>query len=191
MFVAIEGSIASGKSTTARLVAGSLGYSLIHEQTRRHPFLNEFYSNPTKFGLETELAFLLLHYHQLHPLSTVSSTVSDFSPVKDLVFAEMNLEGKDLEIFRYLYVSLESRLPRPDLVVFLNLSPELLQQRAVARGRPFELNIPLSYFVRLAEYYSRYMDELGVHVEVVDVSAGHSQQEVAMRVEGLLRVHLK
>lgn len=186
MFISIEGSIASGKSTTARLVAESLGFSLVHEESHRHPFLGEFYSNPTEFALETELAFVLIHYHQLKPLGPAQSTVSDFSPVKDLVFAEMNLSGDDLALFKHNYEYLVGRLAIPEFVVFLDLEPELLQRRAQARGRPFELNLPLEYLVRLRESYANHMQGLGAHVEVLQVSEGQSQSYVATRVRGLL-----
>src|SRR4051794_32043403 len=101
--ISVEGCIGAGKSTTARLVAESLGWGAVLEQTSAHPFLDAFYSDTALYALETELAFVLVHYHQLHPLGRSARFVSDFSPVKDLVFAEMNLPSRDLTTFMQLY----------------------------------------------------------------------------------------
>src|ERR1700719_2124486 len=86
MVISIEGCIGSGKSTTARLVAERLRYSVLLEETANHPFLADFYSQPAFFALETELAFVLLHYHQFKEVGPGSGLVADFSLGKDLVF---------------------------------------------------------------------------------------------------------
>src|SRR5215204_1157235 len=100
--IAIEGCIGAGKSTTARRVAEFLGWDAILEQTSTHPFLEAFYSDTDLYALETELAFVLIHYHQIHPLDGSAQYVSDFSPVKDLIFAEMNLPPRDLATFMHV-----------------------------------------------------------------------------------------
>src|SRR5437868_13596357 len=104
--IAIEGCIGSGKSTTARLVAEALGWNTLLEKTKLHPFLEDFYTDPDKYAIETELNFVLLHYNQLHPLDHSQSVVSDFSPAKDLIFARMNLRGPDLALFEHVYRAL-------------------------------------------------------------------------------------
>ena len=58
----------------------------------------DFYADIEKYKLETELGFVLLHYHQLHAHGDDLNTVTDFSPGKDLIFALMNLEGDDLDL---------------------------------------------------------------------------------------------
>ena len=61
-----------------------------------NPFLGKFYQNPSKYALETELAFVLIHYHQiLHEIHLNESNghIADFCISKDLLFAEVNLDG--------------------------------------------------------------------------------------------------
>lgn len=185
MYVAIEGCIASGKSSTAALVANSLGYAQVKEQTAQHPFIAQFYADPERFAFETELAFALIHYHQLHQLKD-ADIVADFSPAKDIVFAEMNLVDEELSMFMSLYEMLSNRVPQPDVAIFLDLPVEECRRRCIARGRPFEAGIKIDYLERLREYYLRHLEGLGTEVRVLEVHPKDSQDEVATSVRKLL-----
>jgi deoxyguanosine kinase len=179
VFVSIEGCMGSGKSTTAKIVAGRLSYSAILEDTGRHPFLAEFYSNPTTYALETELGFVLLHYHQLRLVRSGAMLVADFSPGKDLVFARMNLEGQDLTLFEHVYGELASRLVKPQVAVFLDLPVPLLMERIWARARPFEQGIAPSYVQRLRDTYFQHFPTIAQQVIVVNVGPTDTREEVA------------
>lgn len=182
MIISIEGSIGSGKSTTARMVAERLSYPAVLEKTDIHPFLADFYADPHRSALQTELAFVLLHYHQLRPLTEERNLVTDFSPGKDLVFARMNLSGEDLEIFESLFQKLVGRLKKPALATFLDLPVDLLMKRIARRGRPYELGIAVEYLERLNSFYRQNMMALAEEVEVVPVTASDSREAVAERV---------
>jgi deoxyadenosine/deoxycytidine kinase len=185
VYIAIEGCIASGKSSTAGLLAESLGFAQVKEQTSQHPFIAQFYTNPERFAFETELAFVLIHYHQLHQLKD-ADIVADFSPAKDIVFAEMNLVGEELDMFMSLYEMLSGRVPQPDVAIFLDLPTEECRRRCIARGRPFEAGIKIEYLERLREYYLQHLARLGSEVRVLEVQPKESQDEVASSVKKLL-----
>lgn len=185
MYVAIEGCIASGKSSSAGLVADALGFAQVKEQTAQHPFIAQFYADPDRFAFETELAFALIHYHQLHQLRD-ADIVADFSPAKDIVFAEMNLSGEELQMFMSLYDMLSNRVPQPDITVFLDLPVEECRRRCIARGRPFEAGIKIEYLERLRDYYLEHQEQLGNVVRILEVHPKESQDEVAASVMELL-----
>ncbi len=187
MIIAIEGCIASGKSTTARLVAKRLSLGLVLERADEHPFLSAFYENPNLYAVETELAFALLHYHQLHPLDVGASHVSDFSIGKDLVFARMNLSGEDLKLFEHLYSKLVKKVKLPELTVFLDLPVDELMRRMKKRGRVYETNVPVDYLQRLRDFYQRDLKELGEKVHVLDVNPKDNMEEVAENVLTLIK----
>jgi hypothetical protein len=65
MLIAVEGCVGSGKSTVARGLASLRGSTLLLEDFESNPFLRDFYADPAANALETEISFLLLHYHQL------------------------------------------------------------------------------------------------------------------------------
>ena len=182
MIVSVEGLIGSGKSTTARMLADRLSYPAVLEKTDVHPFLADFYADPARSALQTELAFVLLHYHQLRPLARETNLVADFSPGKDLVFARMNLSGEDLSIFEDLFEKLIGRLTPPALAVFLDLPIELLMRRIAQRGRPYELGIAVKYLERLKGFYRQNMSALATEVVIVRVSESDTRAAVAERV---------
>jgi deoxyguanosine kinase len=183
--IAIEGCIGAGKTTLGCLVMQRLGGTFVAENAEQNPFLSKFCSEPLKYAFETELTFLLVHYHQLiHRPSGL--LVADFTFRKDLIFARMNLLSTDLKCFEALYSELHARLRIPDEVVFLNVPPELCLSRIRARAIPREQNISLEYLRRLMAEYQLCLSELGATVHIVDVDEHHTANEIADTVCSLL-----
>lgn len=172
VFISIEGCIGSGKTTIAKLLAVERNSNLILEQFEDNPFLKQFYSDPSKYALETELAFILIHYHELfHDFPEVkdSDCISDFHVAKDLIFAEMNLDSENLIIFENLYTSLTERLPVPDVVVCLQCSDKLLLKRIEERKRNIETHTTPQYFIKLNRLYKEYFKKMELPKICVDM----------------------
>ncbi|HUU19598.1 MAG TPA: deoxynucleoside kinase [Sedimentisphaerales bacterium] len=163
MFISVEGCIGSGKTTVAKLLAAERNLNCILENHKANPFIDKFYSNPSRYALETELAFVLIHYHQVfHKLKQVKNGeyISDFHISKDLLFAKMNLDKKDLIIFKNLYTALTERLPVPDVIVCLQCSDKLLLKRIEGRKRDVETQTTPQYFIKLNRLYKEYFEEI-------------------------------
>src|SRR6266540_6128519 len=90
LYIVLEGCMGSGKTTTAKLLANRYSGNLLHEETELHPFLLDFYSDPRKYAFETEVNFLLIHYHQLMKAEDAglfkSDVYADFLFEKDWIF---------------------------------------------------------------------------------------------------------
>lgn len=187
MIIAIEGGIGVGKTTTAQIVAQRLGFDAVLERTEAHPFLAAFYEDPKRFALETELGFVLLHYHQLHAIHKSAFVVTDFSPVKDVAFARMNLRGEDIALFDHVYHRLHGRLSQPAFAVFLDLDIDEALNRIRNRGRSYELAITKEYLRRLREAYREISDRLANHVRLVQILPDDSREAVAEKVLSAIR----
>ncbi len=76
--------------------------------------------------------------------------VADYTMPKDRIFARMNLDDEEFRLYDRLYHLLTVRLPKPDLVIYLEASVETCLRRIRMRGREFERNIDPDY-LRAAE----------------------------------------
>jgi deoxyguanosine kinase len=190
MFIAIEGCIGAGKTITAQLCAQRLGYEVLLERTEGHPFLHDFYADPARYAIETELAFVLIHYHQLHAAESSNRLIADFSPAKDLLFAEMNLSDRDRALFNRVYSDLVGRIEMPDFAIFLRLPIDELIRRIKERGRAYEMYMPRPYLEKLNTTYETRMDLLGDRVHILNLTGRESREDVVEQVLATLKHHL-
>jgi len=184
MTISLEGLPGSGKSTTAEILARLVGIDFAHERSGDVPFLDDFYSDIERYTFETELCFVLVHYHQYRDLK--EPTILDFSPVKDLVFADVNLSGRDYELFSSIYDRTSGSCPEPDFAVFLDLEIDHLLDRIAKRGRTYEVGLDRSYLEAVEKGYLARYDELGKAVGRVSVSPADDRDAVAEAVRASL-----
>jgi len=149
MRIEICGSIGSGKTTLARNFS-DMGLCLIEEDFKSNPFWSKFYQEPGKHIFETEVTFLLQHYHQIKTTEE-RDIVCDFSLVQDLAFAKLGLSGPKLEAFEYIYVECIRELGIPDLTIYLDCDIEVLYKRIMARERLEEKGISKDFLRALCE----------------------------------------
>jgi deoxyadenosine/deoxycytidine kinase len=159
-YIVVEGPIGAGKTSLARRLSAHLGKALLLEDPDANPFLARFYEDPRRHALATQLFFLFQRAHQVSGLKQSDlfggGTVADFILDKDPLFAKLTLSDDELRLYRQIYAHLTPRAPTPDLVIYLQASPEKLVERVHQRGVTYERNISEHYLVRLAEAYSRF-----------------------------------
>ncbi|GEM85926.1 deoxynucleoside kinase [Meiothermus granaticius] len=160
MYVVIEGVIGVGKTTLTRLLAQRLGAEPLLEVVEENPFLPLFYQDPAKYSFQVQVFFLLSRYKQLLPLSQPSlfagGIVADYFFDKDAIFAAMNLEGPEWNLYSDLYANLAPRIPAPDLTVYLRAPLPVILERIRRRGRTFEREISPAYLECLVQSYERH-----------------------------------
>lgn len=161
--IVIEGPIGAGKTSLARKLASRFGTDLVLEQPQDNPFLERFYRDSRRHALPTQLFFLFQRIEQLRELSQrdlFSTTVTgDFLLDKDPLFARLTLDDDEYRLYQQIYASLQPQAPIPDLVIFLQASPDTLLERIRRRGVAMETQIGENYLRALIEHYNRYFHD--------------------------------
>lgn len=157
-YVAIEGVIGVGKTSLARLLAERFRARLVLEEPEANPFLPDFYKDPRRYAFQTQMFFLVSRYKDLrervHPDLFHEGIVADYLFQKDRIFANLNLSDRELMLYDAIAPQLESEVPTPDLVVYLQASPERIVERISQRGRTYEKLMDPKYTATLAEAYN-------------------------------------
>jgi len=175
-YVVIEGNIGAGKTTLATRIAEQFNARLILEHFADNPFLPKFYDDPEKYSFPLELSFLASRYRQLReelvPQDLFSSfTVADYYFMKSLVFASSTLNGDEFNLYRQIFYIIYGSLPKPDIFVYLHLSPDRLIENIAKRGRDYEHSITKDYLTRIQEsYFSFFRQNPGTRYLVIDIN---------------------
>ena len=152
-----------GKTSLARRLSESLESELLLEQAEANPFLERFYRNPRSAALPTQLFFLFQRIRQVEDLRQADIfsdvRVADFLIEKDRLFAQINLDRHELELYDRVYESVTVDPPVPDLVVYLQAPVDTLLFRIARRGIDYEQRIERHYLERLNEAYARFFHD--------------------------------
>ena len=176
-FVAIEGVIGVGKTTLARLLQGKFeNASVLLEVFEENPFLAGFYKDREQLAFQTQLFFLLSRYHQQHEavpqaLKT-GMLLSDYTFAKDELFAWLNLKDDELAMYGRVHAALGEKIPKPDLIVYLQADHDVIMRRITLRDRPYERDMDPDYIQRLAAAYDAWLSNVqDTAVLTVDVNS--------------------
>ncbi|MDY6867670.1 MAG: deoxynucleoside kinase [Chloroflexota bacterium] len=158
MYIAIEGVIGVGKTTLARLLQPSFNAELLLEIFEENPFLSDFYNDRERYAFQTQIFFLLSRYHQQRKgvreaLESNPWLLSDYTFEKDRLFAEVNLEGDELEMYFKVHEALAEKITKPDLIVYLRADTDVLMHRIEQRDRPYERQMDVNYIDTLNQTY--------------------------------------
>lgn len=159
-YIAVEGPIGVGKTTLAKKIAASFNYATLLEDAEENPFLDKFYRNPEQAALATQLFFLFQRAQKIQDLRQAdffqAVRVADFLIEKDPLFARINLEIDEFHLYEKVYEQLTIDAPKPDLVIYLQASTDVLLSRIEQRGLSYERNIDRKYLEQLNEVYSEF-----------------------------------
>lgn len=159
-YVVVEGCIGVGKTTLTHILSERLGARRVLEVVEENPFLPEFYADPVAHAFKTQMFFLLSRFKQQEELAQQDlfkqTIVSDYLFAKDRIFAELTLSPSELNLYDQVFNALSTKVPVPDLVVYLHAPLRVIQGRIQKRGRTFEQNIDPAYLERLCDAYERF-----------------------------------
>lgn len=164
-FIAIAGNMGAGKTSMVEFLHSKYGFEPVYEPYTTNPYLDDFYKDMRQWAFHSQLYFLT-HKFRLHLglTSAPGTVVQDRSIYEDAEIFATNLykgrfmKKRDYETYMELYRSMKTALQPPDLLIYLKCDVRAIRKRIQQRGRPSELDIPVSYIRRLNGLYEDWID---------------------------------
>ena len=76
--------------------------------------------------------------------------------IKDRLFASLNLDEKEMNLYDSIANMMERNIINPDLIIYLQADTSTLMKNIEKRGRNFENNISFDYINALNDIYTEY-----------------------------------
>ena len=159
-YIVVEGPIGVGKTSLAKMLADEFQAWTVFERVEDNPFLPKFYKSRETYAFQNQTFFLLNRYQQQTDLAQQDlfnqNTVADYLFAKDQIFASLTLSAEELSLYQQIYALLNTRVPKPDLVVYLQARPEVLYKRIKKRDKKYERGVTFEYLGEVAQAYNQF-----------------------------------
>jgi deoxyguanosine kinase len=191
-YIAVEGPIRVGKSTLAQVLSDRMHARRIFD-CDDNPFLAGFYKEERGAAFSAQMYFLWERQRRLRDAGigdAPGAVVADFLFEKDKVFAYLNLSNEELKLYERYYEAFAEELPKPDLVIYLQATPEVLRSRIAKKGAQAESRISPEYLAEVAKAYEHFFfhytgsDLLVVNTSEIDfVERNDDLQQLLRRIQ--------
>jgi deoxyadenosine/deoxycytidine kinase len=196
-YIAVEGPIRVGKSTLAHIIAERMNAQVVSEP-EDNPFLRSFYEGKRGAAFQAQFAFLVRRFEQLQALdispNSSRTVVADYIFEKDKIFACLNLNDVELATYNRYYRIFHQQLPVPDLVIYLQATPEVLKKRLKKKRAAGEDAVSDDYIEAVVNAYEHFFfhytasDLLIVNTSEIDfVDRNQDLQELMRRLSEPIR----
>lgn len=162
------GTMGSGKTTVARLLAREFKFQLLEENFGENAFLARFYQDMKRWAFHSQTFFLMEKINQMltTPKLLEKHSVVQDTPIQQDAFSYAkaqhvlgNIDDAEWKLYLKIYHSFEPYFPKPNLIVYLDTSVPKLSERIESRGRGYEQKIPSSYLELLDMLNHKWLSE--------------------------------
>jgi deoxyadenosine/deoxycytidine kinase len=143
--ISVVGNTGAGKTTLTRLLHEQAGYTLGLEDHAGRPF-QALFKQDRRYALPNQVDYLLLRAEQEQAIRRGAQTgvldgglEMDFYVFTRLFHQKGWLDDREFALLERLYTTLRNLLPPPDVIVYLQVPPEIAAERFRRRGRPLEI----------------------------------------------------
>ena len=159
-YIAVEGAIGVGKTTLVKKISNSIKCDTMYEDYADNPFLKTFYDSNSHNSFSTQLYFLLKRLEQSKLFkNNTNLIVSDFYFGKDDLFAKLNLNEIEYNMYNEIREKLNFNPPTPDLIIYLQAPTDILIDRIKKRNLSFETKMKKKYIESVNNIYMKHFHE--------------------------------
>ena len=190
LFIGIAGMIGAGKSTLATALAEHLDIDVYYEPVEDNEYLEDFYCDTRRYSFAMQIYLLNRRFQQHQEIIWRGrSAVQDRTIYEDSIFARMLAESglmdeRDYRTYSELFRHMSNFMCKPNVIVYLDVSPELSFERIRRRGRQVEEGISLEYLSALYEGYEAFVADISRVIPVirVDYDRFATAEEMALMI---------
>jgi len=164
-FIGLAGNIGVGKTTFTKAMSKRCGWKPFYESVSDNPYLNDFYKDMQRWSFNLQIYFLHKRFEMHKIMSNLNDgAIQDRTIYEDVeIFAKNlhqlgNISDRDYENYSGLFSVMVSYLKKPDLIVYLRASTDILLSRIEKRGRDYEGSISPEYLHSLNISYDRWIN---------------------------------
>ncbi len=175
IFIGIAGMIGAGKSTLATALGEHLGIDAYYEPVADNDYLEDFYTDIKRYSFAMQVYLLNRRFQQHQEIIWKNrSAVQDRTIYEDSIFARMLAEtnlmdARDYRTYQQLFRHMSNFMCKPNVIVYLDVSPKTSMERIKKRSRGVEADIQLSYLEALHQGYDRFAKDISRVIPVIHI----------------------
>ena len=176
--VVVAGIIGAGKTQFTRSFSEITGFKPVFEPIEHDQVLDEFYRDMKRNSFLLQMHFLGERFRLSQEIGQEKGRIQDRSIWEDKIFAKMLHESElmsktEYDTYNRLFTTLTAKLPLPDLVIYLDVSPEIALSRVKSLGREYEKNMSLEYLTQLRNGYNEWIRTMELQTKVIKIDWNH------------------
>ena len=176
LFIGIAGLIGAGKTTLATALGDHLNLPVYYEPVADNEYLADFYRDTKKYSFATQI-YLLNRRFQQHQevIWRGGGAVQDRTIYEDAVFAKTLvdqdlMDERDYRTYLALFKHMSNFMCRPNVIVYLDLTPESSLERVRQRSRDVETGLTIEYLRALRAEYEIFIQDISRRIPVIRVN---------------------
>jgi deoxyadenosine/deoxycytidine kinase len=162
--VIVAGNIGAGKTSLAERLSERMGWRCAFESVADNPYLADFYENMRTWAFHLQIFFLghratqyLKYAHDPQSVIFDRTIYEDECIFARALFHMGNVEERDYLSYRRVFDLITSKLPTPDLLIYLKAPVPVLMKRIHNRARSIETGITDEYLSLLESFYDDWL----------------------------------
>lgn len=160
--IEILGVVGAGKSTLSEKIAARENLPLFPEPVETNPYLTDYYKNPHRHAFNMQIFLMHSRFQQALVAEKMAQCVMDASIRVNDIFSLLQyrtgiMNETDYAVYSDVSKTFRSMIMPPDLVVYLQCSPQVAVNRIMKRGRASELTASLQYWYDLNTVYEEWL----------------------------------